>query len=466
MNSRLPRWASRGFAAVWLAVELFAETIAWPPSWPDGSRGTAQLETSDFLVIPPEVLEQSPKEGAAPFTVARRPPRIELAYHDDLPNPALNGTGWSAWGDICVASDGRVYSGIGDHGNNQTGAFCFIYRWDPTLSRLQKVVDVNAVAPPKPGTPYWSKVHARIVEDADGGILFLCTLNDGGRAYAFEWTPERPGAPIFRLDPKTDELTIIGHLPGQCTATTLADPKRRILYVMLEGKFAGANAFAAFDLATRQFVFISPYDAVSQNRNMALARDGSVFFNGKGPALWKYDPDKRTIFPTPMAFAGGAFMRASTEETQDGWIYGVTFAGKEVRPNLFRFSPTNQIVEMLGPDFLSGDYTTVAALSPDARFVYYLPGAHGSAWKIGTPVVQFDIQTKVRKVIAFLRDPCKSHFGYVPAGTYGVKLSADGSTLYVNLNGHADDPYRLPGMHPTGFGLTAFAAIHIPPEER
>jgi len=55
---------------------------------------------------------------------------------------------------------------------------------------------------------------------------------------------------------------------------------------------------------------------------------------------------------------------------------------------------------------------------------------------------------------------------YVPGGTYGMKLSADGSTIYVNFNGHPADLIRPANMKPIGFGLTAFAAIHIPASER
>jgi hypothetical protein len=121
---------------------------------------------------------------------------------------------------------------------------------------------------------------------------------------------------------------------------------------------------------------------------------------------------------------------------------------------------------MLGPDWLVGEYTTVCVLSPDERFLYYLPGAHGGAYRIGTPVVQYDIAKKQRKVLAFLSEAFETRYDYVPAGTYGVKLSADGSTLYVNLNGHAADSIRPKTMKTKGFGLTAFAAIHIPASER
>ena len=69
-------------------------------------------------------------------------------------------------------------------------------------------------------------------------------------------------------------------------------------------------------------------------------------------------------------------------------------------------------------------------------------------------------------MIAFLARAFEEAHEYPPAGTYGVKLSADGGTLYVNFNGHAADRIRPEHMRPNGFGLTAFAAIHIPESER
>ena len=95
-----------------------------------------------------------------------------------------------------------------------------------------------------------------------------------------------------------------------------------------------------------------------------------------------------------------------------------------------------------------------------------MTGGHGSAVKIGTPVIQYDIAKKTRKVIAFLRALIEEKLGFVPGGTYGIKISTDGSTLYVNLNGHARDDIRPAKMPASGFGLTAFAAIHIPASER
>src|SRR4029078_12432390 len=132
-----------------------------------------------------------------------------------------------------------------------------------------------------------------------------------------------------------------------------------------------------------------------------------------------------------------------------GWIYGVTYQGGQ----LFRYKPADDKLEMLGSSWLSGTYIAVMELSPDERFLYYLPGAHGGAWKDGTPVVQYEIATGKRKVLAFLAETIDQECGYVPAGTYGVKLSADGGTLYANLNGHPADRQRHASMKPNGFGL-------------
>jgi hypothetical protein len=155
-------------------------------------------------------------------------------------------------------------------------------------------------------------------------------------------------------------------------------------------------------------------------------------------------------------------MRESTEQTKDGWIYGSTMDTNQ----LFRFNPDKEKVELLGLNFLKGDYVTVCALSPDEKYVYFLTGAHGTAGETGTPVIQYNIATKQRKVIAFLKEAMQTQFDYVPGGTYGVKISADGGTLYVNLNGHAGNSIRLKGQPESGFGLTAFMALHIPKSER
>lgn len=469
------KWRILPIALVLLALSLAAfaadapvEPAQWPPALPGAVNGTVTIKTDEFLKVPEDVEKARAKEGAAPFIMAKTAPTVELSYHDKLPNAALNGTGWSTWGDICVASDGMVYTGTGNHGENVVAessaapdkrGYAFIYRWDPKTKTQKQVVDVNAVVQPQAGDPAWSKVHARILEGRDKKIYFSCTLNDGGESYKMKWTPRVPGGQVFQFDPATGMTQIVGHFPGECTATTMMDTKRNIMYFCAEGKTKHDDvALTAYDLDKNAIVYQSEHDAVKADRNFMLARDGRVFYNGLD-GLWMYDPEKKQVSQTKSKFPDKSTLRSSTDESDKGFIYGTTMSPGQ----LLRYSPKQDKLEMLGFDFLNGEYTTVTVLSPDQKYVYYLPGAHGGAMDIGTPVVQYDIAKNQRKVIAFLREGVDKATGYIPAGTYGIKMSADGSTLYVDFNGQPHDNIK---GHGKAFGMTAFAAIHIPASER
>jgi sugar lactone lactonase YvrE len=441
-----------------------ADPSDWPPALRGAKDGTVTLKTDRFLDVPESVATASKKDEAASFTVAKAAPTVDLAFHRDLGPDAVKRRLWSSWGDICVASDGRVYVGIGDHGNDVGGdARCFIDRYDPMKKVLERVVDMNEVVPPQKDQPAWSKVHAKIDEAADGAILFCCTLNDGNRASqpAYKWTQRLPGGQLYRFDPKTGKTTDLASLPAKrCTATSLLDRERQLWWCNLEA--GTGNALWCLDLRTGKPIFQADDGTVAFNRNFALARDGAVIFNGKDGTLWRYDPAKKAVAATKSAFKDSPGMRSSSRESKDGWIYGTTHGSGQ----LFRYKPSDDKLEMLGPAWLTGDYVTVVELSPDERFLYYLPGAHGGAVKTGTPVIQYEIATGKRKVLAFLAAAFETEHDYVPAGTYGMKLSADGGTIYVNFNGHAGAKSRPATMKPNGFGLCAFAAIHVPKSER
>lgn len=439
------------------------EVTLWPPPLTGAKNGAVTLRSDRFLEVPDSVAKASKEEGAAPFTVAKAPPSVDLACHANLGANAVSRVLWSSWGDICVAGDGRVYCGIGDHGDDVGGdARCFIYRWDPKARGLDQIVDMNRVVPPQKGQPAWSKVHAKIDEGSDGKIYFSCTLNDGERAVlpTHRWTDRLPGGQLYQFDPKTGQTAAFADLPRpRCTATSLLDRQRNIWWCNLEG---GGGALWGLNLATKKPVFQGPNGSVQFNRNFALARDGSIYFNGEGGAIMKYDAATTRLAKTRSVFKGSPGMRSSTHEARDGAIYGTTHGTGQ----LFRYRPAKDELTMLGPAWLKGDYVTVCILSADERFLYYLPGAHGQAFRSGTPVIQYDLANSRLKVLAFLAGPFEQAHGYVSAGTYGAKLSADGSVLYVNFNGHPADRLRPKNMPPNGFGLTCFAAIHIPGSER
>lgn len=445
------------------------EEATWPPALRGAKNGVVTLRSDRFLEVPDAVAKSRMADGAAPFTIAKEAPTVDLAFHGNLGANAIGRRLWSSWGDICVASDGKVYVGIGDHADDAGGdARCFIYAWNPTNKTLEQVVDMNRVIPPQAGHPAWSKVHAKIDEGPDNKIYFSCTLNDGNRAgnKNFRWTKTLPGGQLYQYDPQKRGTTVVATLPGapRCTATSLLDRQRNVWWCNLE---VGGNALWCLDLQTRKPIFQAPDGSMGFNRNFAIDRAGNVYFNGPKNTLWKYDRAKSQLVQTKTNWGDSPGMRSSTRESRQGHIYGTT-QGNAKMPRtrqLWRYTPARDELTLLGPDWMTGDYTTVAELSPDERFIYYLPGAHGQASTTGTPVVQYDIANRRIKVIAFLARAFEQAHEYVPAGTYGMKLNADGSTLYVNFNGHPTK--NLPKhLRPNGFGLCSFAAIQIPRSER
>lgn len=435
----------------------------WPPELPGVKDGVVTIRSDQFLDVPASVQKWRHEDGAAEFVVAGEPPVVDLAFHGDLGPDAINRRLWSSWGDIAIAKDGRVYCGIGDHGKDAEGdARCFIYCWNPETKSLQQIVDMNKVVPPRPGQPAWSKVHAKIDEGPDGKIYFNATLNAGSRAGSeqYQWNEQLPGGQLYQYDPETGKTVVFASLPPKrCSATSRLDRARNIWWCNLEA--GDGDALWGLDLTTRQPVFQSEDGTVAFNRNFILTADGSILFNGEG-GVWEYDAVEKKLWRTGADFGDAPGMRASTRESRAGIVFGSTHSTHE----LFRYDVARHEVKFLGPNWLTGQYTTVMVLSPDERFVYYLPGAHGKAFLHGTPVVQLDVATGRRKVLAFLADTMAEQIGYVPGGTYGIKLSADGGTLFVNFNGHPVDGMRPSRLRPIGFGLCSFAAIHIPQSER
>jgi len=452
-----------------LATPVSAQdAIPWPPALPGAVHGTATVENPSFLEVPEKVKELAAMDGAAKFTVAKAAPRVEIAFHDKLGENAATRRLWSSWGDIALAKDGSVYCGIGDHGNDVGGdARCFVYKFDPKTARLTQVVDMNQVVPPREGQPAWSKIHAKIDEGLDGSIYFSCTLNDGNRAKlpTHGFHEGLPGGQLYRYDPRTGKTSVFASLPPRrCTATSILDRQRNLWWCNLES--GDGNALWCLDLKPGEPVYQGQDKSVGFNRAFALLNDGSILFNGEldgaDAPLMRLNLADQQIRKTNSVFKDSPGMRCATRETKDGKIYGITYKNTQ----LYCYDTKHDKLEILGNDWLLGSYVAVCELSPDEKFVYYLPGAHGKAFHDGTPVLQYEIATKKLKVLAFLAPTLEKQLEYVPGGTYGIKISADGGTLYVNFNGHPAERIRPKKMVPNGFGLTSFAAIHIPASER
>ena len=102
-------------------------------------------------------------------------------------------------------------------------------------------------------------------------------------------------------------------------------------------------------------------------------------------------------------------------------------------------------------------YISSLDVDPTGRYLYYVPGAHGGSESDGSAVVQYDVKTKKRKVIAFMHPYYKDKYNLTMAGTYSTAVDPKGDKLYITWN--ASRGGRV-------WDCCALTVIHIPESER
>jgi len=462
-----------------LAVVL-AVTLGASAAWAQAPADSLTLSDPAFLKVP---------EGLGEIVVAKAPPTVYAHVFKDLPNGG-KGTLWSGWGNGCIASNGKYYTAMGDHldlagGNGQSR----IYEFDPATKALQMVVNMRDIIPDT--TLAGGKVHARLQEAADGWLYF--TTYWGKVPRATDWDAGFQGSALLRYDPRAGKAECLGvPVPQQGLPTSLMDAKRGLIYFYA----VYSGDLVVYDLTKREVRYRGSGDIQTGGRNIIADLDGNVYFGTKDGHLARYSPDsgKVTITAAVLPSRGGAaaseegedeggpkaakggkgaksgktseeggskrgdVLRASTRPARDGTVYAMTSPGM-----LFAFAPKRETIKDLGPNFLQGDYTAIVLLSPDEKYLYYAPGSHGSAQRHGAALVQYEIATGKRKVLAFLAPLLREKLAYVLGGTFNMEITADGATLIGTFNGA---PYDPAARKTVAFGQPSLLVIQIPPSER
>ena len=440
----MPGSAMNGILIAILTVSTVARPQHHPPRLPSGER-VATSTSPDLLKPTPALLEG--------VEIAKQAPTIDFLYYPEQTYP---GKPWSVWGDG-LAAGGKYYSAIGDHKAPDGNAF--VYEYDPTKKTIRTLVDLAKVLNIPDGHYRPGKIHSRIDMGSDGWLYFAThrgstRITTDRYHYKGDW--------IVRHHPGTGKTEIVAHAPAgrQCIPTSVLDPDRLIFY----GGTAAADhtdkriTFFAWDVRKKKLLHScegGPY------RYLIFARStGRVYFlREDGGALMRYDPESGK---PPVKIEGSLGLRSATMETPGGIVYTVS---TRRNGSLWSFNTKTEEILKLGPAAVaSQDYVTTLDADPTGRFLYYVPGAHGGSQNDGSPIVQYDTRRKKRKVIAFLHPHLKDRYGYVPLGTFGSALSAQGDKLYVTWNGNRLGPDKRRGRYP--FDTCAMTVIHIPEAER
>ena len=427
--------------------------LPFPPTLPNGERVVS--DTSDAFLKPTATI-------AKDVSIAKTAPTVDFLY---FPRQDYEGKPWSNWGDS-LAINGKYYASIGDHysqlsskGDPNLIGNAFVYEYDPEKKTFRELVEVRKLLNMPEGHYVPAKIHGRLDMDDEGWLYFSThrgstTVTVDKYHYQGDW--------IIRVRPNDRKADVLacGPVPKHCIPNSVLDPTRKIFY---GGTAAGEKSdgssvrFFAYDVDKKKVLFDGPN---GPSRYMIFAKStGKVYFTpGKEDGVGQlvcFDPDQPGP-PTPINTELG--LRSATQETPQGIVYTVSKGGKAGESLLFAFDTATETATELGPAQVgSMNYITTIDADPTGRYLYYIPGAHGGSERDGSAVVQFDVKTKTRKVIAFLHPFYQEKYGVTVAGTFSSAVDPDGSKLYINWNANRGGKV---------WDCCALTVIHIPESER
>lgn len=424
------------------AKKKAASTLTFPPKLPDG-KDIHTATSDEFLKAPDSI--------AKDVLIAKSPPTVDFLYY---PCQTYASKIWSNWGDG-LAINGKYYSSLGDHDAPKGNAF--VYEYDPAKKVLRLLMNVAQLLGELLYLP--GKIHGRLDLGKDGWLYFSThrgstSVTTDAYGYKGDW--------IIRCDPKTGKSEVIaqGPVPKHCIPCSVLDPDRLIFY---GGTAPGSKgdgegvSFFAYDVQKRKLLYSGPD---GPPRYMIFAKStGRIYYvpgkEGQADQLVRYDPNQGGA---PVKIKAELGLRAATEETPQGLVYTVSKGGKGGQTMIYSFNTKTEEAQVIGPAAVgTAEYITSIDADPSGRYLYYIPGAHGGGERDGSAVVQFDLKTKQRKVIAFLHPYFKDKIGATPVGTFSTAVDPAGDKVYVTWNVRRES---------RAWDCCALAVIHIPESER
>ncbi|MFM8252816.1 MAG: hypothetical protein ACKOBW_14570 [Planctomycetota bacterium] len=417
--------------------------IDYPPRLPSGAA--SETFSGSELLARPATLR-------AEVEMAKTPPLVDFLYFPEQDYP---GNPWSNWGDSLCIGD-KYYASIGDHRAPAGNARVFEY--DPQLKRFRKLLDLKELLQLPDGHYAPAKIHSRLDLGQDGWLY--CSTHRGSpkstndrNHYQGDW--------IVRCHPESGRAEVVAHAPvsKHCLPASVLDPTRLIFYA---GTAPGSDAveqgiqFLAYDVARRRVLYRGDN---GPPRCLLLARStGRVYFtpgSQEDAPLVRFDPAQGGA-PVTIKTVLGA--RAATDETPQRVIYTISSGQAQSDPTIWAFHTDTEQAENLGPSSV-GSQGYVASIDADrsGRYLYYVPGAHGGSEKDSAAVVQFDTQTRRRKVLCTLHPLIANRLGCTLKGTYSTALNDTGTKLFICWNASRGSK---------AWDSCALTVIHIPASER
>lgn len=429
-----------GCALAWslLLSPCFAQVrypLKYPPRLP-GNKTIVTDQSMDFLKPGSTLLEG--------VEIAKTPPRIDFGYY---PGQDYPGNPWCFRAVGTVIGD-KYYSATCDH--LAPGGTAKLFEYDSTTKKFRQLVDTakflrstGEIPPDAKYSP--GEIQTRIDLGSDGWLYYGTTRGStrattDANGFKGEW--------VLRTHPKTGKSEVVSSfpVPKHCILASVLDRKRMIFY--------GGTAAGDFRVKDVRFFAVD----VKTKKVIKTAKNGFdryvIFSKSTGCLYWegkKYDPRTNQITKSEAPH-----VRSATAETPQGIVYGTSHRSADI----WAFNVKTEKLTSLGPGAVGTQgYVAAMHVDPTGRYLYYVPGAHGGAAKDGTPVVQFDVKTKKRKVITFLHTYYQKKYKHNLDGCFCSVLDPKGEKLYVSWDGWREG-------QPRGMESATLTVIHIPTSER
>ncbi|MDD5677585.1 MAG: hypothetical protein PHW60_06275 [Kiritimatiellae bacterium] len=253
-------------------------------------------------------------------------------------------------------------------------------------------------------------------------------------------------------------------LPRTSWSYHRVDTQRGVMYAV-----SFRNEFLAWNINMQKAEWAGylPQGMVWQNRALLVdSKSGRAYTSNGDPGdklqrmiRYDYATKRFTLLDCHMPAnpAPGSRLRGHTRERgPDGLFWCLTEAGE-----LFTFNPDSEEISDKGLNW-PGDGRFACSLerSPGGRYLYYSLRSEQSF----SPVIQYDIKTGTKKVLAFLHPYYHEKYGYLPAGSYSLKLDDKGENIFMVWNGAFIETTEKLGVD--FWGHCAVVLLRIPSAER
>jgi hypothetical protein len=250
-----------------------------------------------------------------------------------------------------------------------------------------------------------------------------------GTSRGLEFGPSYDGDVLIRVDPRSETIASLGTLAsGHGVPSLAASPDGQTLFAEAADPGSDDGLFLVTDLGTGSDVFRDVDSAHVGFRALAIDTGGRAYYSIGAGRLRRFDPVSGDVTDLDDRMPG-AFLRAATPPDSTGTIVAVT----QDPPAFFTVDPDGTIEDLGG----APGYTT--SLARDGNLVYFVPGAHGSAWESGTPIMVLDVTTEKQSVLVELNDLAERELGLRLGGTYNIAVDPEAGRLFLGMNAAPPD---------------------------